>query len=171
MRPEKLENVVNVGDVQEEALEHGNSWRNYRKRLTPTMPREGHLGVNLCRVPAGTSACPCHTHQLEDEVFFVISGRGVFRYGEQVMEIKPGDCISCPAGTGIGHQLANPFEDDLTYLAIGMNDPNEVCTYPDSGRVSISSLGWAGFLQPAAYYEGQPDPPLIMRMARTEARR
>ena len=76
-------------------------------------------------------------HQLEDEVFFVLSGRGVLRYGEDVRPIRAGDCISCPAGTKIAHQIYNPHEEDLVYLAIGAFDPHDVCLYPDSGRVGV----------------------------------
>ena len=124
----------------------------------------GHLGMNLTRVPPGQSACPFHTHQIEDEILFVISGRGVFRYGERVREIRPGDTLCCPAGSGIGHQIADPFDVDLLYLAIGMNDPNEVATYPDSGQIMVRSLQKNGFLRAADYFEGQPTPLPILRM-------
>ncbi len=121
----------------------------------------GRLGVNLTRVPGGKSSCPFHTHQLEDEVFYVVSDRGVFRYGETIQEIKAGDCISCPAGSGLAHQLANPFAEDLVYLAIGMNDPNEVCTYPDSGKVMVTALDKIGYFTDTDYWEGEPDAPRI----------
>jgi uncharacterized cupin superfamily protein len=64
-------------------------------------------------LPPGRSGCPFHTHQREDEVFYVLSGRGVLRYGETIDDIGAGDCIACPAGTGIAHQLANPFDEGL----------------------------------------------------------
>ncbi len=124
----------------------------------------GHLGMNLSRVPPGQSGCPFHTHQIEDEIFFVISGRGIFRYGERVREIRAGDTVSCPAGTGSGHQIANPFDTDLVFLAIGTNDPNEVTTYPDSGQIMVRSLKVNGFLTRAGYLDGQPAPSPIMTM-------
>ncbi|MDR3437211.1 cupin domain-containing protein [Telmatospirillum sp.] len=158
-------NVVNVADVSEIAADDTENWISYYKPLTPALPRQGHLGVNLSRVPSGQSACPFHTHQLDDEVFYVISGRGVFRYGDDIREIGPGDCISCPAGSGIGHQIANPFKEDLLYLAIGTNDPNEVCTYPDSGKVMVCSLHKTGYLKTAEYFDGEPGPARIMAMA------
>ncbi|MGI9437076.1 MAG: cupin domain-containing protein [Geminicoccaceae bacterium] len=112
--------VVNINDVKEIEQIHGDHWGGSYKPLTPSMqPRAGRLGVNLTCVPPGRSACPFHAHQREDEVFYVLSGRGVFRYGDSLREVGPGDCIACPAGTGTAHQLANPFDQDLTYLAIG----------------------------------------------------
>ncbi len=150
MSRNQMLNVVNVDEVPEEAEEAPEGWVSFSKALTPALPRRGHLGMNLTRVPPGQSACPFHTHQIEDEIFFITSGRGVFRYGDRPIEVRPGDTLSCPAGTGVAHQIANPFEIDLVYLAVGMNDPNEVATYPDSGQVFVRSLKRGGFLIPTA---------------------
>jgi uncharacterized cupin superfamily protein len=154
--------VVNSDKIKEIERIIGEHWGGTYKPLTPAMQSKGgSLGVNLVRVPSGRSACPFHAHQREDEVFYVMSGRGVFRYGDSLQEVGPGDCIACPAGTGIAHQLANPFEDDLTYLAIGPHDPDEVCLYPDNGKVMVRSLKRIGYLETVDYMEGEPDKPRI----------
>jgi uncharacterized cupin superfamily protein len=163
----RLMNIVNIADVPEEVQADGDYWESRDKPLTPALtPRMGHLGVTLTRLPPGKTGCPFHSHQIEDEVFFVLEGRGVFRYGETVTVVKPGDCMSCPAGTGTAHQLANPFETDFVYLAIGMNDPNEVATYPDSGKIMVRALKAVGMLATAPYLEGEPDVPKIFGLAR-----
>jgi mannose-6-phosphate isomerase-like protein (cupin superfamily) len=41
-------------------------------------------GLPIAGAPAHDE--PVHSHQLEDEVFFVLSGRGVLGYGENVRE-------------------------------------------------------------------------------------
>jgi uncharacterized cupin superfamily protein len=157
--------VVNTAQVEEVIDDESPRWPSYYKPLTPALtPRMGRLGVNQSRIPPGMTGCPFHSHQVEDEVFIVTAGRGLFRYGDTVREIGPGDCISCPAGTGIAHQIANPFGEDLVYFAIGMNDPNEVCTYPDNGKVMVRSLHQHGYLNAADYFEGEPDPPVIFGM-------
>lgn len=159
--------VVNVADVEEVEHMDGDHWGGAYKPLTPALDAHpGRLGANLSRVPPGRSACPFHTHAREDEVFFVISGRGVFRYGDKVQDIRAGDCISCPAGTGMAHQLANPFSEDLVYLAVGLNDPHEVCTYPDSGKVMVRSLKTVGRLTKFDYMDGEPGVPRILKMVR-----
>jgi uncharacterized cupin superfamily protein len=159
--------VVNVDSVREVAYSHGAHWGGTYKPLTPALEAHtGRLGMNISRVPPGHSGCPFHTHAREDEVFYVLSGRGVFRYGESIQEIGPGDCISCPAGTGIAHQLGNPFEEDLVYLGAGLNDPHEVCTYPDTGKVMVRALKTVGRLSKADYMDGEPALPRILKMAR-----
>src|SRR5258708_5791917 len=106
--------VVNVDAVEERNHFKGDHWGGAYKPLTPAMDnKEGRLGVNLSRLPAGRTTCPFHYHQFEDEIFFIMSGRGVLRYGDEIRELRPGDCVSCPAGTKVAHQIANPFEEDL----------------------------------------------------------
>jgi uncharacterized cupin superfamily protein len=159
--------VVNIESVEEINHEDGAHWGAAYKPLTPALDaHKGRLGANLSRVPSGRSACPFHSHAREDEVFFVLSGRGVFRYGDSIQEIRAGDCVSCPAGTGVAHQLANPFDEDLVYLAVGLNDPHEVCTYPDSGKVMVRSLKMVGRLAKADYMEGESAVPRILDLAR-----
>ena len=126
--PGNAPNVVNVADVAEEKSDYGPHWGSFDKPLTPALqPRMGRLGVVQTRVEPGRSSAPFHTHQLEDEVFFVLSGHGLFRYGDHVREIKAGDCVSCPAGSGVAHQLGNPFEKDLVYLSIAYTLDDTLC--------------------------------------------
>ena len=120
--------------------------------------------MNVNRVPKGRTVCPFHTHAREDEVFFVLSGRGVLRYGEDLVQLRAGDCVSCPAGTGIAHQMANPYDEDLVYLGIGANDPHEVCTYPDSGKVMVRALKTVGWLKADDYMAGEPEVPRIFEL-------
>jgi uncharacterized cupin superfamily protein len=160
--------VVNVDDVKEVEHMEGDHWGSAWKPLTPALDASpGRLGANLSRVPPGRAACPFHSHAREDEMFFVLSGRGIFRYGDAVQEIRAGDCISCPAGTGVAHQLANPFDQDLVYLAVGLNDPHEVCTCPDSGKVMIRSLKTVGRLAEVTYMDGEPSRPKVLDLAQS----
>lgn len=172
---EKAPMIVNMYTGPEIAADVPTAWTHFRRELTPAMKDAGpgrfgmgRLGVNARRVPPGHSACPAHTHLMADEIFVVLEGHGLFRYGDSVQQIGPGDCISCPADTGIAHQIANPATPDstgdLVYLAIGAEPPGDVCTYPDSGALVIDGLGRHGFLREAGYYEGQPQPtPLLSR--------
>jgi uncharacterized cupin superfamily protein len=167
MSNEEFPNVVNIDEVREEDHTGGEFWGGFDKCLTPSMrPRGGRLGVSLSRVPPGRSMCPFHAHTLEDEVFLVMSGRGVLRYGDALRVLRAGDCVSCPAGTGVAHQIANPFHEDLIYLAIGPREPNEVCVYPDSGKVLVRGLKQVGFLRATPYLEGEPATPKIFELAR-----
>jgi uncharacterized cupin superfamily protein len=167
---ERPELIVNVDAAK--TIEHtvGERWGGAYKVLTPAMRANGgRLGINWMCVPSGRVAVPFHAHLREDEIFFVLSGRGVLRYGDEVREVRAGDCISCPAG-GAAHQLANPFDEDLVYLAIGGHDDHEVCTYPDTGKVLIRGLKRVGWLEDADYMEGEPDEPRVFAMVESRRR-
>lgn len=158
--------VVNLRDLSETRALVGEHRGEIYKILTPSMrPRGGRLGVNWVCVPPGRTAVPFHMHQREDEVFYVLSGRGKLRYGESTYPLKEGDCVSCPAGTGTAHQIANISDEDLVYLAIGSHDPDEVCVYPDSGKVMVRSLQRIGWLGNVDYLEGEPEVPRIFSLA------
>jgi uncharacterized cupin superfamily protein len=158
--------VINVDSVEEVVQLEGAHWGGGFKPLTPALDAlRGRLGANVSRVPPGRTGCPFHAHAREDEVFFVLSGRGVLRYGDQLHELRAGDCISCPAGSGVAHQIANPFDEDLVYLGVGLNDPHEVCTYPDSGKVLVRSLKTVGRLTKTEYMDGEAGTPRIFELA------
>jgi len=154
--------VVNVADVETMERLMGEHWGGRFKPLTPSMrPGGGSLGVNYMCVPPGRAAVPFHTHAREDEVFYILSGSGMLRYGDELFPLKAEDCVSCPAGSGTAHQIANTGDEDLIYLAIGPFDPHEVCTYPDNGKVLVRAIQKVGRLEEAAYMDGEPDRPKI----------
>lgn len=162
--------VVNVADVTEIGQPDAPHWGAPYKPLTPALDaRKGRLGANVTRVEKGRTACPFHAHQREDEIFFVLSGRGVLRYGDTLTPLRAGDCVACPAGTGVAHQIANPYDEDLVYLAVGLNDPDEVCVYPDSGKVMVRSLKRVGWLEPVDYMKGEPETPKILALIAARA--
>ncbi len=163
--------IVNAEDLEEIKQLSGDHWGGTYVPLTPSMrPRGGSLGVNRTTVPPGRVCVPFHHHRHEDEVFYVLSGRGVFRYGDEPLrEVGPGDCISCPAGTGTAHQLANPFDEDLVYLAIGSHNPAEICVYPDNGKVLVRGIG-IGKLEELPYMHGEPERPKILDLVDQQER-
>jgi uncharacterized cupin superfamily protein len=105
-------------------------------------------GLNRVALPAGSSGAPAHCHSLEEELFVVLDGDGLlelWRGGEERPEEQPlrtGDVVSRPAGTGVAHAL-RPGAGGLTYLAYGTREPNDMCFYPETGKVSLRGLGIA----------------------------
>ena len=158
--------IVHVDDAPKAERRVGPHWGAEFQQLTPFLrARGGRLGINRMRLAPHSGAVPFHAHRREDEAFVILEGRGVFRYGDEPLrEVRAGDCISCPAGTGVAHQLANPFDEDLVYLAIGTHDPDEVCTYPDTGKVLVRGIGQVGRLTPTEYMDGEGDRPRALEL-------
>ncbi len=162
--------VLNIDEAEAHESLGGEHWGGSYQVLTPFLEAQGRsLGVSLSRMPPGRVGCPFHYHMLEDEVFYILSGTGLLRYGEDVYPLRAGDCISCPAGTRVAHQIANTGDEDLVYLGIGPNDPNEVCVYPDSGKVMVRGLKSVGVLEKTDYMYGEPEPPKILDMSPNRA--
>ncbi|MED5374796.1 MAG: cupin domain-containing protein [Myxococcota bacterium] len=155
--------VVNAADAPEETHFSGDTGHHYRV-LTPHNREDGSLGVSLNRLPPGKVAVPFHWHALEHEVFYILEGRGVFRYGDQLREVGPGDCLSCPAGTRTAHQLGNPFDQDLVYLGMGTHEPNEVCGYPDSDKLLVRHAQVVGRMEATPYMDGEPKTPRLLAL-------
>jgi uncharacterized cupin superfamily protein len=154
--------VINIDEAEEESGGDDPVWGGDYRVLTPFMDEKGgKLGMNVTRLGPGKIGCPFHSHYVDDEIFFILSGSGVIRYGEEIYPVRPGDAISCPAGTGVAHQIANTGEEDLLYLGIGANSAIEVTSYPDSGKVMVRRLGVVGYLTKAAFMEGEPEQPAL----------
>ena len=63
----------------------------------------------------------------------------------------------------MAHQIGNPFDEDLVYLAIGPYEVHEVCAYPDNGKVLVRDLGTVGRLEKRDYMDGEPEEPLLLK--------
>ena len=62
------------------------------------------------------------------------------RPGARGVPIRAGSAIARPAGTRRAHGI-KAGADGLTLLAYGTRDPNDICHYPRSGKISFR--GWA----------------------------
>lgn len=123
------------------------------------------LGAALYDVPPGKTAVPYHRHHTSDELFVILSGTGIYRYGDQRLAVKPFDCLAAPAA-GEGHQIINTGSEPLRYLALSNNTNADVVEYLDSGRIRVdvaphghhrenATFGAGGRLVPMDYWEGE----------------
>ena len=93
------------------------------------------LGVSVIQVAPGRSAYPFHSHRANDELFFMLSGRGELRLGQARHAVQAGDLVGCPAGgPDSAHQLVNSGTEPLRDLAVSTQIDPEICEYPDSGK-------------------------------------
>jgi uncharacterized cupin superfamily protein len=75
-------------------------------------------------------------------MFFIVSGKGLLRYGSETRPLRAGDFICCPTGgPETAHQIVNDSDAPLAYLSVSTNLPAEICEYPDSGKVGAFGKG------------------------------
>ncbi len=100
--------------------------------------RERHpFDVQICRIPAGKSRCPYHSHSAQWEFFHVIAGTGSVRHNDGVTPLQAGDAFIFRPGEP--HQLISGSSDDLVLYIVADNPLGETCYYPDSKKWEVSS--------------------------------
>lgn len=157
-------NIVNVADLELHWLRNGSRFE-VGLRDIDQLVGTSQIGATLHVVPAGKTAWPYHRHHGNDELFFIVSGAGTYRVGDQRLPIKAGDCIGAPAG-GEAHQIINSSNGELRYIAFANHGRADVIEYPDSGRIAVdvahgndkepmSIFSVSGTLSPLGYWDGE----------------
>ncbi len=92
-------------------------------------------GVRRIEIPAGGWSTPAHEHGRQEEIFYVLGGRGLSWQKGKSAEIGEGDCIVylCGRGPHTLHAL-----EDLDVLAFGPRGGDESPRFP---RLGHSLLG------------------------------
>ena len=126
--------IVNIADVP--LLDRGNGEQFVAKwgRTGPLLGLTG-LGCAVHVVPPGKKAFPFHRHHVADELFFIVSGEGQYRFGEETFPLRAGDIVGAPAGSK-AHQIINTGPEELRYLGISTIGGVDIVDYPDSGNVA-----------------------------------
>lgn len=93
------------------------------------------VGVRRIELPAGGWSTPAHEHGRDEEIFYVLSGRGLSWQAGEVSEVGPGDCIVYLAGAG-AHTLH--AIEPLDVLAFGERNEDESVGFP---RLGMSYVG------------------------------
>ena len=93
------------------------------------------VGVRRVEIPSGGWSTPAHEHGGEEEIFYVLGGRGISWQNGETAEVAAGDCIVYRAGHGAHtvHAL-----EPLDLLAFGPRHHDRSVGYP---RVGLSLVG------------------------------
>lgn len=127
--------VINLDELE---MEHTGEEKGFEQAYGVISDHIGakRLGYNLTVCPPGKRACPFHNHHVNEEMFLILDGEGILRFGDQEYPLRKNDIVACPPGKrDVAHQIINTGTVDLKYLALSTRDPYEVCEYPDSNKV------------------------------------
>ena len=130
--------ILNIDDIEYQNWEHGDR---FKASLGAVSSRIGaqKLGYNITVLAPGKRAFPFHNHRVNEEMFFILEGKGEIRIGPKTYPVKNGDIIACPpGGQDTAHQLINTSEsDEMRYLAVATSMSPEIAEYPDSQKVGV----------------------------------
>jgi uncharacterized cupin superfamily protein len=108
------------------------------------------VGVRRIEVPAGGWSTPAHEHGGDEEIFFVLAGRGLSWQDDEAYEIGAGDCIVYRAAE-VAHTLH--ALEDLDVLAFGTRFEDEATGFP---RTGLTRVGARMVQSTPGYYDGFP---------------
>jgi uncharacterized cupin superfamily protein len=156
--------VINIADVPLSDRGNGKQFAARWGRAGPLLGL-ADLGCAVHVVPPGKKAFPFHRHHVMDELFYIVSGQGEYRYGDETFPVRSGDLVGAPAGTK-AHQLINTGTDDLRYLGISSMGGVDLVDYPDSNKIAVAAgirngdfktatYAGVGRLQRADYFDGE----------------
>ena len=94
-------------------------------------PDDARMGASLWELTPGAPGMRWHMHYGAEEMFFVLSGRVVFRTIEGEEELTAGDFASCPEGLAGLHAYSNPYDEPARVLGISAGGFPDVVAYPE----------------------------------------
>ena len=144
--------IVNVADIEADTVERPRIART-RRNLGRAAGSED-TGLQHVEVVPGKLSVPQHCHSAEEEIFVVLEGEGVLLLDEEETEVHPGHVVSRPPATGVAHAF-RAGDAGLTYLAYGTREPNDICWYPRSKKVSWRGVGIIARVEPLDYWDGE----------------
>ncbi len=120
-------------------------------------PDDARMGATLYEFPPGTPESRLHMHYGAEEIFFVLSGRPLFRNPDGEETLAPGDFVSCPEGRAGLHTFSNPGDEPARILAMSAGGFPDVVAYPEDG------YAWVATRDPDPNLLGGGDPGIIAR--------
>ena len=89
------------------------------------------LGLWFEQLPPGKRTSWPHAHLKEEEFVFVLSGQPQVWLNGITVDLKPGDGVAFPAGTGLAHTILNPGSEPSELIVCGESTiENDRIFYP-----------------------------------------
>ena len=139
--------ILNIDDVEFRNWGHNAGWpagvnaqEDYQAKLGDIGRRLGaqKLGYNVTVIPANKRGFPLHSHRANEEMFFILSGKGEFRIGSERHPVRVGDVICCPpGGPETAHQIINTSDEELKFLAVSTRITPDISDYPESKKFGV----------------------------------
>jgi len=94
--------------------------------------------VSFVEVEPGNQAFGYHYHEMNEEVFYIISGVGIVRTPKGNITLKAGDIITFPTGKEGAHVISNgSYTEKLVYIDFDTIHVPEIVHMPDSNKIMI----------------------------------
>jgi uncharacterized cupin superfamily protein len=153
-------NIRNADEVELES-ERNQTWAYF----TPD-DKTKLAGLGWEKLAAGGRGSVPHCHSAEEEVFVILEGTATLELwpspraerdgtAKEEVPLRAGHVVARPPGGRVSHSFrAGP--EGATMLVYGTRDPNDMCFYPRSNKISWRGLGVIGRIEHLDYFDGEP---------------
>jgi uncharacterized cupin superfamily protein len=150
-RPKTIVNIDDLEPNQQDRPRIGRARRNLGLAAGSVM-----TGLQYVEVFPGKLSAPLHCHSAEEELFVILDGDGMLLLGDEELPVRPGHVVARPAGTGVAHAFRGG-DGGLTLLAYGTREPNDICFYPHSNKISFAGVDVIARLERLDYWDGEDE--------------
>lgn len=128
--------IKNLHDIPANFVDRGEN-NFYTKAVIPWEDVDT-CSAAFVEVPVGMHAYSYHWHEVAEEIFYIISGKGRLRCHEGEKDVKAGDMLCFPTGEKGAHVLANASDTEkLVYIDFAANPKKDICILPDTNKAVI----------------------------------
>ncbi|HUD71218.1 MAG TPA: cupin domain-containing protein [Dongiaceae bacterium] len=99
------------------------------------------LGYHMRRLLPGNVWPAFHYETGEEEMFLVWKGTMKVRTPQGLFPLLPGDLIAMPTGPAHAHQFVNDGTEPCEFFCLGVDRPQSLAFYPDTGKIMVSERG------------------------------
>jgi uncharacterized cupin superfamily protein len=134
---------------------------NFRiQTATPRLWQEAkseHIAFDIRLLNPDQYSFPYHFHRHAEELMYIISGSVTLRTPEGLQILNQGDTVFFEMGESGTHQFYNHTDTPCTFIDIRTTLANDVCEYPDSNKIAISSNPeyYDRSTQVSSYFKGE----------------
>lgn len=109
--------AVRIADVPDMAADVGMDPDHFEIRFLRQALHLENFAVTFERFGAGWRPARGHRHTIQEEVYFLVSGRAQGKFDEEVIDLEPWTAVRVPPGTARAFRAAG--DDDALFVTIG----------------------------------------------------
>lgn len=119
-------------------MNNGKDSFTFKPIIAPTDPDAKDLHLAFIEVEPGKSAFSYHWHEMGEEVFYIIKGKGLIATPNGEIEVKEGNVICFPTGENGAHSIKNISKDEkLIYIDVDAHKLPEIIHYPEDKKAQL----------------------------------
>jgi uncharacterized cupin superfamily protein len=145
--------IVALEDVEERPVHQGR--HRFRERDLGRAVGSVSTGMSHVTVVAGHEGYPPHCHGAEEELFVVLGGSGLLLLGDDELPVRRGSVVARPPSTGVAHAFRADDDTELTFLAWGTREPNDIAFFPRSDKIYWRGVRVVARVERLDYWDGE----------------